>query len=245
MPLSASPRQLLLDFDFFINLSDADIALRTNAEIVQWLKPYKAGGYSMLQVHGGEGDLIERTLRFAQANPVVECGGYGLVGLSGKVFDITPTPYCCFGRSGPVIYQHIEQLVDNLPKLPEGSGFASGSQWAILHRRFVEFVVRDPVAKQWAKVFERRVLPDEMFLQTVLAHSPMNASVLKHNLRWIDWPHYHGDPGSYWSTVGWNFVGGPRVLTAKDASAVFGSPFLFARKVDPDGKHGRSGRLCT
>lgn len=119
------------------------------------------------------------------------------------------------------------------PSLPTPSTFSSGSQWAILHRDLVNFTVRDPVAKQWARVFERRVLPDEMFLQTVLEASPFNRSVFKHNLRWIDWPHYHGDPGAYWATVGWSSVGGPRVLRADDAPDVFASPFFFARKAEP------------
>ena len=227
-----APSQLSLDFDFFINLSDADVALRTNTELVAWLRPFRAGGYSMLQMHGAEGELIERTLRFAQEHPVVECGGYGLAAVSGKIFDITPTPYCCFGRSGPVIYQRVDGLEP--PTWPDGAKLTSGSQWAVLHRRLVDFIVRDPVARQWAAVFERRVLPDEMFLQTVLAASPFADAVVGHNMRWIDWPHYHGDPGSYWATVGWNFVGGPRVLTVADAPAVFASPFIFARKVDPN-----------
>ena len=39
-----------LHFDFFINLSDADLALRTNAEMVEFLKPMR--GRSMINVHG-------------------------------------------------------------------------------------------------------------------------------------------------------------------------------------------------
>jgi hypothetical protein len=235
-PLPSGAWQASLDFDFLINLSDADIALRTNAEILAWLRPFRATSYSMIQVHGGEGELIERTLKFAREHPVVECGGYGLAAVRGKVFDITPTPYCCFGRSGPVIYPTVNLTI---PSPPEGGAFASGSQWGILHRLLCEYIVRDETARQWVKVFERRVLPDEMFLQTLAMSSPYSETVVKHNLRWIDWPHYHGDPGEYWTSVGWNFVGGPRVLRLADADAVFRSPFIFARKVDPEGARTR------
>lgn len=40
--------QANIDFDFFINLSDADVALRTHEEIVGFLRPYK--GHQFVQV---------------------------------------------------------------------------------------------------------------------------------------------------------------------------------------------------
>ena len=39
--------------------------------------------------------------------------------------------------------------------------------------------------------------------QTVAMHSPRHRlTLLNHNLRWIDWPHSHGDPNEYWNRLG-------------------------------------------
>ena len=67
--------------------------------------------------------------------------------------------------------------------------------------------------------FERRLVPDESLLQTAVMHSPHKASLLNHNLRWIDWPHQHGDAQEYWNRVGKggrDFVGGPQVLNSSE-----------------------------
>ena len=48
-------------------------------------------------------------------------------------------------------------------------------------------------------------------------HSPFKQNLLNHNLRWIDWPHQHGDAQEYWNRVGKggrDFVGGPQVLNS-------------------------------
>ena len=49
-----------LDYDFFINLSDADLALRTNGEIVNFLRPYK--GRQFVQVRMGTGEKARSRL---------------------------------------------------------------------------------------------------------------------------------------------------------------------------------------
>ena len=71
-------------------------------------------------------------------------------------------------------------------------------------------------------------------LQTMAMHSPEHrASLVNHNLRWIDWPHSHGDPTEYWNALGARkFIGGPRVLNSSELSPVFASPYMFARQVD-------------
>ena len=59
------------------------------------------------------------------------------------------------------------------------------------------------------------------------------STLINHNLRWIDWPHSHGDPNEYWNKLGARqYIGGPRVLNASELRQVLASPYLFARKVD-------------
>jgi len=47
-----------IDFDFVINLSDVDVALRTNDEIVSFLRQYK--GRQFVQVHQGSGEWLDK-----------------------------------------------------------------------------------------------------------------------------------------------------------------------------------------
>ena len=71
-----------LEFDFVINLSDVDVALRTNDEIVDFLRPYK--GRQFVQVHQGTGEWLEKARNFTAAHVVVECGGYGYVAVNSS-----------------------------------------------------------------------------------------------------------------------------------------------------------------
>jgi len=70
----------------------------------------------------------------------------------------------------------------------------TGSQWVILNRAFATYLVRDVRAARWMRVFERRFLSDEAFIQTVLMHSPHRVGLVNHNMRYIYWPHFDGDP---------------------------------------------------
>ena len=66
---------------------------------------------------------------------------------------------------------------------------SQGSQWTILAENFVKYVLHDERAKRWLNAFERRLVPDESLLQTIMMHSPYKQSLINHNLRWIYWPH--------------------------------------------------------
>ena len=66
---------------------------------------------------------------------------------------------------------------------------SQGSQWTILAENFVKYVLHDERAKRWLNAFERRLVPDESLLQTIMMHSPFKQSLINHNLRWIYWPH--------------------------------------------------------
>ena len=79
----------------------------------------------------------------------------------------------------------------------------------------------------------RTQVPDESVFQTIAMHSAQHKRLLlNHNLRWIDWPHSHGDPNEYWGRLGSRkYVGGPKVLNASEMRDVLASPYMFARKV--------------
>ena len=232
-----------VDFDFVVNLSDVDVALRTNEEVVEFLRPYK--GRNFVQVHQGTGEWLEKARNFTRKYVVVECGGYGFVAVNGSAIDLGGGPQCCFGRGGPVVYANATELhlpdaravqdAEMLADAPSGapSRLRTGSQWVILDRAFATYLVRDERAAHWVRVFERRFLADEAFVQTALMDSPFASTLVNHNLRYIYWPHFDGDPTAYWARMGYSYIGGPQVINATSAPAVFRSPYMFARKFDP------------
>ena len=218
-----------LPFDFLINLSDADLALRTDGEMRDFLSRHK--GRSFINVHGEGGEQLRGATAFINSHVVVECGGYGFVVVNHTHESFPLTHGCCIGRSGPAAFA----------TLPIGAhahigsrSVHTGSQWAILSASFVRHLLHGPGSQEWLAAFERRLVPDESMLQTMAMHSPEHrASLVNHNLRWIDWPHSHGDPTEYWNALGARkFIGGPRVLNSSELSPVFASPYMFARKVD-------------
>ena len=251
-----------IDFDFVINLSDVDVALRTNEEIIEFLRPYK--GRQFVQVHTGTGEWLEKARNFTRSFTVVECGGYGYVAVNAsRPIELGGGPQCCFGRGGPVVYANTSELhladaravmraemllpphnneSDSASDAAAAEGAAvddrnltlhTGSQWVVLDRTFATYLVRDERSAFWIRVFEHRFLSDESFVQTVLMHSPHAESLVNHNMRYIYWPHFDGDPTSYWAKMGHSFIGGPQVINASGAPGVFRSPYMFARKVDP------------
>jgi len=220
------------DFDFFINLSDADLALRTDAEVRAFLA--RIGPRTMVNVHEGGGPLLTEANAFIDAHTIVECGGYGFVAVNKTHTTFPMTAGCCIGRSGPVSFATLP-LATHARLLEAERPVHTGSQWAVLARPFCEWLLDSPDAASLLLAYERRLVPDESLLQTAVMHSPFKASLLNHNLRWIDWPHQHGDAQAYWDKVGKGgraFVGGPQVLNSSELGPVLSSPYMFARKVD-------------
>jgi len=137
---------------------------------------------------------------------------------------------CCIGRSGPAVFANLS--IDVHTKLTEVQP-RTGSQWVALHRDFCRYLLDPQGGLRWVTAFERRLVPDESFFQTAVMHSPFAASLVNHNMRWIDWPHQHGDATEYWQRLGLQkYVGGPRVLNSSEMKTVLTSPYMFARKVD-------------
>jgi hypothetical protein len=60
------------------------------------------------------------------------------------------------------------------------------------------------------------LIPDELFFQTIVLHSPFADTVVNDNLRYIDWSRRPA----------------PAILHAQDFPSLIGSGKLFARKFD-------------
>ena len=165
-----------VDFDFFINLSDADLVLRTNEELSGFLRGFKGRTFMRIdealqstrtakQRSDGDGLTAE-----VWDHTVIECGGFGFVSVNSSA-NLTPTqPYggrtCCLGQSGPLLHAALP-FTAPLPHPPTFGEFR-GSQWSILSSSFCKHLLVDAAALQWARVLERRLLPDELYLPTVI-----------------------------------------------------------------------------
>lgn len=119
--------------------------------------------------------------------------------------------------------RHLAERVLNLllprrqPPLPRLYGGNMGG-WYTLSRAAAEYVVAYVDAHPRLRRYARLTWgSDEFLMQSILLNSPLAATVINNNLRYIDWS-----------------AGGssPRVLTQADLPALLASPRLFARKFD-------------
>ena len=157
-----------LDFDFVIPISDGELALRTNEEMVAFLGRFRGRSMVRVAAHEEGGRLGTSEARHADHDllgryPVIECGGFGFVTVNATLPKLDPKRPCCFGGSGPLV----EATVPFEPPRPaEGALIYRGSQWGVLSAELATYLVRDPAAHRWGRILERRLLADELFLPT-------------------------------------------------------------------------------
>lgn len=200
--LASSPH-----LDFFINLSDADVSLRTERELSRFLGRRK--GISFVAAKFPSADAMRYAAHAAMRAPAwLECGGEGFLLLNAtpaSLFGNGP-PRCCFARSGPILYSSVPLPIGR-PEPPSHTRFFHGSQWVILSRAACEYLTTSRRVRELARYLEGTYMPDEAFVQTALLNSALAQttdaatgapSLLNHNLRYIDWPHGYGDPAHYW-----------------------------------------------
>lgn len=231
------------ELDFFINLSDADVALRTNREVVTFLRDFR--GRSFVAVKFPEADEMRyRAHAHMRSATWLECEGEGFMLINTTAADFFGATgeerRCCYARSGPIVYAAPGQLNVQRPAPPSGWSFFHGSQWMVLARNAASWLVTDRQAANLARHTRLTYMADETYVQTALLHSPYRSLLINHNLRYIDWPHGYGDPMRYWMSMGRQHVAGPMVLTEELLGAAVTSPGLFARKVDLELEGGRS-----
>lgn len=72
---------------------------------------------------------------------------------------------------------------------PGGKFWYKGSQWWVLTREFVRFVLTDPISDEWMEFWGRPgvEIPDEGFFQTVFMHSPYRSKLQNGVAIYVDW----------------------------------------------------------
>lgn len=181
-----------IDYDYFINLSGQCYPLKTVTEIKERLRSDRGKGF--LECHPLPWDRW-----------VDEDGGFD---------RIHRTWYKPFKSMSKV---SLPRLRKELPQQMEPFG---GSQWFCLPKDQVDYVL-DLIGKrpEIVRFFERTLIPDELFFQTILMNSPFKDSIRSDdNLRFIDWQK--------------KCVPLPALLLSEDLDRLLGSNKLFARKFD-------------
>jgi len=92
------------------------------------------------------------------------------------------------------------------------------SQWKILSRAAVDYLLDDPSALALRGAFRFGLVPDETYVPTVLFNSKLAKSIVPDYKRYIDW----------------DVPIGPKILDVRDYDRMVRSGALFARKVDLD-----------
>jgi hypothetical protein len=111
----------------------------------------------------------------------------------------------------------IRHLPIRRPGAPRAQWFGS-SQWKILSREAVDYLLDDPTALSLRRAFRFGLVPDESYVPTVLFNSKLAQSIVADYKRYIDW----------------DVPVGPKVLGIGDFDKMLDSGALFARKVDLD-----------
>ena len=217
-------------FDFFINLSDADLPLRTGAELGAFLSRFRGRSFVSVKFPAAD-EMRYHAHRHMRQWAWLECEGRGflVINQSASTLFANEQRRCCYARSGPIVYA---PLPLGRPAAPEGWEVFHGSQWVVLAREAVRHLLEEPQPIRWAQHVGLTYMSDETYVQTALMNSPLRASLVNHNLRYIDWPHGYGDPAAYWKAVGAKHFSGPMVLSPDLMPAVLGSGAAFARKAD-------------
>lgn len=123
-----------------------------------------------------------------------------------------------FGFPGKYFFQKwINRLLPQR-KMPHGLIPVGRSQWMTLTLEAVRYILDylDSHA-ELSSYFKLTWAPEELIFQTILYNSPLKASVVNDNLRYIDW------------TKG---AASPRTLAEEDLDKLMRAQALFARKFD-------------
>ncbi|XP_034448532.1 xylosyltransferase 1-like [Hippoglossus hippoglossus] len=98
---------------------------------------------------------------------------------------------------------HMWRLGDR--KIPEGIAVDGGSDWFLLNRPFVDYVVnsRDELVGSMKRFYAYTLLPAESFFHTVLENSALCGTMVDNNLRLTNWNRKLGCKCQYKHIVDW------------------------------------------
>ncbi|MEJ2794081.1 beta-1,6-N-acetylglucosaminyltransferase [Iodobacter sp. LRB] len=188
------------DCDYMVLLSAQDFPLKPHAEIIRQLNNHTG----FIEFRRQPDPDFDISYRYQSYHPEALKGSF-----AGKLLQKIQRPLLRFG------------LLQR--KLPASlHTIYSGSQWWCLSRRaclaLIKFCLDHPDVIAY---FRQTLVPDEMFVQTILMHTPVAAELINDSQHDLEW-----ESGA-WS---------PRTFTPDDLPRLLASSSLFARKFAADGE---------
>lgn len=192
------------DYSFFHLISGVDLPLK-NVDTI----------YNFFQTHSGTEFIHFCTDEFSESEAVADRARlyYFLQEWAGR----GPNFLSYVQKVGLIIQKILG--VDRRKKLRKP--VACGSQWFSITKALAKYVLEH---EPWIiEHFSNTLIPDEMFLQTLVAETPFADKLYM--------PDARGDYRSCLRYVDWN-RGNPYVFRRYDFDDLINSPYLFARKFD-------------
>ncbi len=146
--------------------------------------------------------------------------------LSGETYPIKPASMIAARLQEPVSFVHHNRLpygrwedggLDRVESRTSRIPLYGGSGWFVLHREALKLVTDREATEEVRRTLRTAKLPDEMFVHTVLANSPLRDRLVNAGLHYGDWSR-----------------NGPSPATLTDAhwDDLVATPALFARKFE-------------
>lgn len=192
------------EYSYFHLISGVDLPLK-NVDTI----------YNFFQTHSGTEFIHFCTDEFSESEAVADRARlyYFLQEWAGR----GPNFLAYVQKVGLIIQKILG--VDRRKKLRKP--VACGSQWFSITKALAKYVLEH---EPWIiEHFSNTLIPDEMFLQTLVAETPFADKLYM--------PDARGDYRSCLRYVDWN-RGNPYVFRREDFDDLINSPYLFARKFD-------------
>jgi hypothetical protein len=119
---------------------------------------------------------------------------------------------------------------------PDGISLYVGSQWVILSKPFMQFVLEDKQHPAYLEYMSNVRIPDESFFQTLIKGSKFCHTLEMHDHHFVNWDHNAkaGDERKCLMPNKKHCGRSPVILRMTDLPLIEASDRLFARKVDPE-----------
>ena len=193
-------------YDYYHLLSGVDIPLKTSAEIEAFFETQQA---SFLEVKE-EKDITGTLDRVRYYYPMQPLIGRQTANRGKKQAVLDQLSYECLKLQKML-------RIDRTKHAP--FAYCRGGNWFSIRHDLVEYVIGQK--KTIRKYFYSSMNADEMFLQCVAMASPLKESIVRNNLRLVDWQRTEYGGCS------------PHTFTMEDWGMLVSSDKLFARKFDP------------
>ena len=166
------------DYDFLWLISGQDYPIKSNEEIVGFLKNNR--GKNFIEVVSVDGDDHRRYLKRNQTwYPTWGASPVFIMRVLRKIYNIL---------TGGKYHSIIKR------KNVLNAEWRFGSQWWTLTEEACKMIIEQSADGKYRQYFKNCICPDESYFQTMLWNSPLRATLTGNNLCYVDWSEHKKNP---------------------------------------------------